>query len=86
MNIFTGLYYLYRRSAKTLWLYLLTAGLGIIVMVADNDAGGITTYTTTGDKYGMHQNLIVIGSQELAKVFIDNGIQHREHCFICMRK
>ncbi len=29
-------------------------GPGIIVMVADNDAGGITTYTVTGAKYGLH--------------------------------
>lgn len=35
-------------------LFLLTAGPGIIVMVADNDAGGITTYTATSAKYGMH--------------------------------
>jgi hypothetical protein len=86
MNIFARLYYLYCRSAKTLRLFLLTAVPGITVMVANNDVGGITTYTATGGKYGMHQNLIVIGSQELAKVYIDNGIQHREHCFICMRK
>jgi NRAMP (natural resistance-associated macrophage protein)-like metal ion transporter len=30
------------------------AGPGIIVMVADNDAGGITTYTVTGAQYGFH--------------------------------
>jgi len=29
-------------------LFLVIAGPGIIVMVADNDAGGITTYTVTG--------------------------------------
>jgi NRAMP (natural resistance-associated macrophage protein)-like metal ion transporter len=40
--------------AKALRLFLLAAGPGIIVMVADNDAGGITTYTATGAKYGMH--------------------------------
>lgn len=28
------------------------AGPGIVVMVADNDAGGITTYAATGAKYG----------------------------------
>ena len=45
MNIFTRLYYQYRRFAKAIRLFLLTAGPGIIVMDADNDAGGITTYT-----------------------------------------
>jgi Mn2+/Fe2+ NRAMP family transporter len=54
MNIFTRLYYQYRRFFKAIRLFLITAGPGIIVMVADNDAGGITTYTVTGAKYGMH--------------------------------
>ena len=53
MNIFTRLYYRYRRILKASRLFLLAAGPGIIVMVADNDAGGITTYTVTGAKYGM---------------------------------
>jgi Mn2+/Fe2+ NRAMP family transporter len=30
------------------------AGPGIIVMVANNDAGGITTYTVTGAQYNFH--------------------------------
>jgi NRAMP (natural resistance-associated macrophage protein)-like metal ion transporter len=39
---------------KTIRLYLIIAGPGIIVMVADNDAGGITTYTATGAQYSFH--------------------------------
>ena len=35
-------------------MYLILAGPGIIVMIADNDAGGITTYAVTGSKYGYH--------------------------------
>ena len=54
MNIFTRTYYIYRRWLKAVRLFLLAAGPGIIVMVADNDAGGITTYTATGAKYGLH--------------------------------
>jgi Mn2+/Fe2+ NRAMP family transporter len=46
------LYYRYRKFWKTLKIYLIMAGPGIIVMVADNDAGGITTYTVTGATYG----------------------------------
>jgi Mn2+/Fe2+ NRAMP family transporter len=45
-------HYEYRRIKKAILLYLLLAGPGIIVMVADNDAGGITTYAATGAKYG----------------------------------
>ena len=45
-------YYRYRKFVKTLQIYLLLAGPGIIVMVADNDAGGITTYSVTGAQYG----------------------------------
>ncbi len=33
-------------------LYFMLAGPGIVVMVADNDAGGITTYAATGAKFG----------------------------------
>ncbi len=45
-------FYRYRRFIKTLKIYLVIAGPGIIVMIADNDAGGITTYTATGAKFG----------------------------------
>jgi len=53
MNILKRSYYRYRKILKALRFFLLAAGPGIIVMVADNDAGGITTYTATGAKYGM---------------------------------
>lgn len=45
-------FYKYRRFIKWLGLYLALAGPGIIVMVADNDAGGITTYAATGARFG----------------------------------
>jgi NRAMP (natural resistance-associated macrophage protein)-like metal ion transporter len=48
------LFYLLRRSLKWIKLLCVIAGPGIIVMVADNDAGGITTYSVTGAKYGFH--------------------------------
>jgi Mn2+/Fe2+ NRAMP family transporter len=41
-------------------MFFIVAGPGIIVMVADNDAGGITTYTVTGAKYGFHLLWFVI--------------------------
>ena len=52
MKIFSKLYYEYRRILKIIVLYLIISGPGIVVMVADNDAGGITTYAATGAKYG----------------------------------
>jgi NRAMP (natural resistance-associated macrophage protein)-like metal ion transporter len=52
MNFWSNLYYRYRRFAKAFKLYLILAGPGIIVMLADNDAGGITTYTVTGARFG----------------------------------
>ncbi|MBF0510882.1 MAG: divalent metal cation transporter [Candidatus Omnitrophica bacterium] len=63
MNIWANLFYKYRRLWKALKLYLILAGPGIIVMVADNDAGGITTYAVTGAKYGLHLLwfLIILG-------------------------
>jgi NRAMP (natural resistance-associated macrophage protein)-like metal ion transporter len=54
MNVLARLYYRYKKLLKMLRLYLMIAGPGIIVMVADNDAGGITTYTATGAQYGFH--------------------------------
>src|ERR1700752_4505986 len=54
MNFFARLYYPLRKAWKAVGLYLVLAGPGIVVMVADNDAGGITTYAATGAKYGYH--------------------------------
>ena len=52
MKIFSKLYYEYRRIWKIIVLYLIISGPGIVVMVADNDAAGITTYAATGAKFG----------------------------------
>ena len=54
MNFFARLYYELRKAVKAVRLYLVIAGPGIVVMVADNDAGGITTYAATGARYGYH--------------------------------
>ena len=48
MNILSSFYYRYRKILKTIRLYLIIAGPGIIVMVADNDAGG--DYHLHGDR------------------------------------
>ena len=54
MNPITTLYYGFRRNLKAVRLYLVLSGPGLVVMIADNDAGGITTYAATGAKYGYH--------------------------------
>jgi Mn2+/Fe2+ NRAMP family transporter len=54
LNAFAKLYYRLRQMGKAVRLYLVIAGPGIVVMVADNDAGGITTYAATGAKYGYY--------------------------------
>src|SRR5512136_2227924 len=40
------------RLRRQLIIFFAVLGPGIIVMVADNDAGGISTYAVTGSKYG----------------------------------
>jgi len=52
MNAVSKLFYANQRVIKFLRLLTIIAGPGILVMVADNDAGGITTYTATGAKFG----------------------------------
>jgi Mn2+/Fe2+ NRAMP family transporter len=52
VDLGSTIFYKYQRFIKTLKIYLLIAGPGLIVMLADNDAGGITTYTVTGAKFG----------------------------------
>jgi NRAMP (natural resistance-associated macrophage protein)-like metal ion transporter len=53
------LYYFYRRTAKQLAILFAVMGPGIIVMVADNDAGGITTYAVSGARYEFNLVLLV---------------------------
>jgi NRAMP (natural resistance-associated macrophage protein)-like metal ion transporter len=52
MSFWSKLYYYLHRVYKFFQIFAMIAGPSIIVMVADNDAGGITTYAVTGAKYG----------------------------------
>ena len=54
MKLLSKTYYQYRKIWKSIKLYFILSGPGLIVMVADNDAGGITTYAATGAKFGYH--------------------------------
>jgi len=54
MFTFSNLYYEFRRLWKAIRLFFIISGPGIVVMVADNDAGGITTYAATGARFGYH--------------------------------
>ena len=42
------------RFRRRLLILLAVLGPGIITMIADNDAGGISTYSVTGAKYGFN--------------------------------
>ncbi len=46
--------HLLNRWRRQALVFLAILGPGIIVMVADNDAGGISTYAVTGSKYGFN--------------------------------
>jgi NRAMP (natural resistance-associated macrophage protein)-like metal ion transporter len=48
------------RFRRRLVIFFAVLGPGIIVMVADNDAGGISTYAVTGSKYGFSLLFIFI--------------------------
>jgi NRAMP (natural resistance-associated macrophage protein)-like metal ion transporter len=52
IGLVSRLYYGFRRGWKWFAIFLTVTGPGVIVMIADNDAGGITTYAATGAKYG----------------------------------
>lgn len=60
MKLVPRLYYGYRRLWKRLTIFSAVAGPGIIVMVADNDAGGITTYAVSGAHYGFNLVWLVV--------------------------
>ena len=60
MKLIPRFYYLYRRAWKRLAIFSAIAGPGIIVMVADNDAGGITTYAVSGSRYGFNLIWVII--------------------------
>src|SRR5512137_323876 len=48
------------RTRRRLLIFLAVLGPGLITMVADNDAGGISTYAVTGSKYGFSLLFIFI--------------------------
>ena len=60
------------RFRRRLIVFFAVLGPGIMVMVADNDAGGISTYAVTGSKFG-HEDLGDIGFEPVA---IDWTVQH----------
>ena len=46
--------HLLERFRNRLLIFLVVLGPGVITMIADNDAGGISTYAVTGSKYGFN--------------------------------
>ena len=51
MNWITKSYYEFHRIWQEATLYMVLASPGLVVMVADNDAGGINNYSVSGAKY-----------------------------------
>ena len=41
-----------KKQPKKIWLLLAALGPGIVTAMAGNDAGGISTYSTVGAKFG----------------------------------
>jgi len=53
------------RIVKSKWTrdlltFLMVVGPGLIVMVADNDAGAVSTYSQAGAQYGTHLLWVVL--------------------------
>src|ERR1039457_6294570 len=48
------------RWTRDLLTFLMVAGPGLIVMVADNDAGAVSTYSQAGAQYGTHLLWVVL--------------------------
>ena len=52
MGFWARLYFKYFRVVKAITLFVLISGLGIVVLLADNDAGGLTAYVAIELQYG----------------------------------
>ena len=48
------------KTARNLLTFLMVFGPGLIVMVADNDAGAVSTYSQAGAQYGTHLLWLVL--------------------------
>jgi Mn2+/Fe2+ NRAMP family transporter len=53
-------FHLANRFRRRLLVFLAVLGPGIITMVADNDAGGISTYAVTGSRYGFSLLWVIV--------------------------
>jgi NRAMP (natural resistance-associated macrophage protein)-like metal ion transporter len=53
-------FHLANRLKRRLLIFFAVLGPGIITMVADNDAGGISTYAVTGSKYGFSLLWVIV--------------------------
>ena len=60
MTLLTRFVFTTERWKKAIKLFLVLAGPGLIVMIADNDAGGITTYAATGAQFGSNLNWFLL--------------------------
>ena len=79
MDLLSKFYFNYSKIIKTIKIYLLLAGPGMIVMIADNDAGGITTYAATGALFGFNLIwfLILLGPGSIFRAGNDSPVWGR---------
>src|SRR3990167_3473211 len=62
-----------QRWKHRLFVFLLVLGPGLITAVADNDAGGVATYTVSAATFGMASQLLIIPTTILLAITQDVG-------------
>lgn len=62
-----------RSLVKKIYIFLLVLGPGIITAVADNDAGGVATYTVAASLYGMASQFLILPETLLLAVTQEIG-------------
>src|SRR3990167_4348678 len=62
-----------QRWKHRLFVFLLVLGPGLITAVADNDAGGVATYTVAAATFGMASQLLIIPTTILLAITQDVG-------------
>lgn len=62
-----------RKWKHRVFVFLLVLGPGLITAVADNDAGGVATYTVAAATFGMASQLLIIPTIVLLGITLDIG-------------
>ena len=68
-----NLHTLLRRWKHRIFIFLIVLGPGLITAVADNDAGGVATYTVAAATFGMASQFLIIPTTILLAITQDVG-------------